>query len=82
MERDITIIDMRNGDVFIKFGEEYAHIYFKGYKDQIKEDICAYEKGEDTSLWDNNEIEHWEECYESDTTDELTIEELMAELAK
>ncbi len=83
MKKEIKVIDMRNGDVFISFGEEYAHIYFKEEcKDQIKEDIYAYKNGADTSLWDNNEIEHWKECYESDTTDELTIEELMEELNK
>lgn len=80
MSREITIIDLRNGDVFIKFGDNYAHVYSKEDVKQITDGIKSFINGESTSQWDNNEIEDWERCYESETTDLLTIEELTDEL--
>lgn len=80
MKKEITIIDLRNGDVFIKFGEDYAHTYWKGDANQIMDDINGFIDEPDTESWDNNEIENWASCYESDTTDLLTLEELRSEL--
>lgn len=81
MERNIEILDLRNGDVFIKFGANYAHIYAKCDKQEILDSLKEFEDWEEApEHWDNNEIEHWEECYESDTTDLLTVDDLKEEL--
>lgn len=80
-KKKIEILDLRNGDVFIKFGAYYAHIYAKCDKQEILDALKEFEDWEEaTEHWDGNEIEHWQECYDSDTTDLLTVEELKEEL--
>lgn len=77
---NVKIIDLGSGDVFINFGGEFAHIYPKIAKSQILKDLAIYEKEQTCESWDNNEIEYWEEAYQDDSTDELTVDELMEEL--
>lgn len=77
---NVTIIDLRNGDIVINFGGEYAHTYSKTDKVQILEDLVTYADEQTCESWDNNEIEHWEDLYQNETTDELTIEQLKEEL--
>ena len=77
---NVTIIDLRNGDVIINYGGEYAHTYSKTEKVQILEDLVTYANEQTCESWDNNEIEQWENLYQSETTDILKIEELIEEL--
>lgn len=73
---DIIIYDLENGDVFVNFGEVYAHIYSKEERPQIKKDISAYQDGADLSLWDNNEIDEWNPLYNTDWKHQLTLADL------
>jgi hypothetical protein len=61
--KKVTMLDLMNGDVMIKFGENYSHIFYKGDVEDIENCIKDFEDDEDTSSWDNNEIEKWEELY-------------------
>lgn len=80
-KKKIEILDLKNGDAFIKFGADYAHIYAKCDNQEILDALKEFEDWEEApEHWDGNEIEHWQECYESDTTDLLTVEELKEEL--
>ena len=76
--KDITILDLNNGSIFIKFGDEYAHIYEKSNTTQILEDLKAWESEHDCGSWDNNELENWEQCYNE--TEKLDYDEFVEEL--
>lgn len=80
MMKDIKVLDLQNGTLFINFGGEYAHIYEKSSTRQIAEDFKAWEDEHDCSSWDNNEIEYWEQYYNDDTTQELNYYELMEQV--
>lgn len=73
--KDITILDLNNGCIFIKFGDEYAHIYEKSNTTQILEDLKAWEAEHDCGSWDNNELENWEQCYNE--TEKLDCDEFV-----
>ena len=60
MAKEICGIDLSNGNLVIKYGDDYVHCYegWLGCLSQILYDIVTYyaEDG-DTSDWDGNEIE-------------------------
>lgn len=76
MKKNIEMLDLNNGDVFIKFGADYAHCYFKGNLEQITEDINSFESDSDTSSWDNNEIDYWNGIFDDETVHLTTLEEI------
>ena len=78
---DIDIVDMQNGEVFIRFTDEYAHSYYKGDKEQILADIEEFFEDESSvEAWDGNEIEYFSQAFTSDDTELLSVRELKAEL--
>lgn len=77
----MEILNLRNGCIFIKYGLYYAHMYSLNNKKQIIEDIEAYRNDNDcVESWENNDFELWMRCYDSDTTDSMSLYELMKEL--
>ena len=78
---DIDIVDMQNGEVFIRFTDEYAHSYHKGDKEQILSDISEFAQDEEcVNSWDGNEIEYFSQAFTSDDTELLSVRELKEEL--
>lgn len=72
--KKILILDMNNGDVFLKFGDEYAHIYTKNNDvNSIVEDVNNYMNGESAELWDNNHIDYWKDAFEDSTTELMVL---------
>ena len=70
----MEILNLRNGCVYIKYGLYYAYMYSLYDKKQILDDITCVES------WENNDFELWLKCYDRDTTDSMTLYELMKEL--
>ena len=78
---DLYIVDMGNGEVFIKFSEEFAHCYYKGEKEQIITDIEEFAEDEESvNSWDGNEIDYFSQCFRNDDIEVLTVRQLKAEL--
>lgn len=77
----MEILNLRNGYIFIKYGLYYAHMYSLHDKKQIIENIKEYRNDSIcVENWGNNDFELWMKCYDSDTTDSMTLYELMKEL--
>jgi len=57
--KGISAIDLNNGDMIIKYGDDYVHCY-NGWQlciNQILLDIKTYRQEGDTSYWDGNDPE-------------------------
>ena len=80
MAKEISGIDLSNGNLVIKYGDDYVHCYegWLGCLSQILYDIVTYyaEDG-DTSDWDGNEIELLDEFDNCKPKDLLDSDELI-----
>lgn len=57
MSKEILGIELNNGALVVRYGDEYVHYYDSAYycRDQILTDILDYQLNSDTSYWDGND---------------------------
>lgn len=57
MAKEIFGVELNNGALIVKYGDNYVHYYDSAYycSDQIYTDILDFQANQDTSYWDGND---------------------------
>lgn len=81
MAKEIYGIELNNGALIVKYGDDYAYCYDSAYycRDQILTDIATFQAEGDISYWDGNDpslLGLFEECTAKEILDVEDIYDL------